>query len=55
MLSVKPFTVSTLKEILGDSKPKFKSEDLLALWTFTGGVAKYVELLVDNKALSWRR
>ena len=52
MLSVKPFTVSTLKEILRDGKPKFKSEDLLALWTFTGGVAKYVELLVDNKALS---
>ena len=52
MLSVKPFSVSTLKEILRNGKPKFKSEDLLALWTFTGGVAKYVELLVDNKALS---
>ena len=52
MLSVKPFTVTTLKKILRDNKPKFKSEDLLALWAFTGGVAKYVELLVDNKALS---
>lgn len=50
MLSVKPFSVSTLKEILRDQRPKYKPEDLLALWTFTGGVAKYVELLMDNGA-----
>lgn len=50
MLSVKPFSVSTLKEILRDQRPKYRPEDLLALWTFTGGVAKYVELLMDNGA-----
>ena len=55
MLSVKPFSVSTLKGILRDRRPKFKAEDLLALWTFTGGVAKYVELLMDNGATTKER
>ena len=50
-LQVRPFRVSALKEILSELHPDFKSEDLLALYTFTGGVAKYVQLLADNKAL----
>ena len=52
MLSVEPFSVSVLKQILRDHKPKYSNEDLLALWTFTGGVAKYVELLMDDNATS---
>ena len=52
MLSVGPFSVSVLKQILRDHKPKYTNEDLLALWTFTGGVAKYVELLMDDNATS---
>ena len=52
MLSVDPFSVSVLKQILRDHKPKYTNEDLLALWTFTGGVAKYVELLMDDNATS---
>ena len=28
--------------------PGYRPEDLLALWTFTGGVAKYVELLIEQ-------
>ena len=52
MLSVGPFSVSVLKQILKDHKPKYTNEDLLALWTFTGGVAKYVELLMDDNATS---
>ena len=51
-LSVEPFSVSVLKQILRDHKPKCTNEDLLALWTFTGGVAKYVELLMDDDATS---
>ena len=51
-LQVRPFKVSALKEILSELHPAFTSEDLLALYTFTGGgVAKYVQLLADNKAL----
>jgi hypothetical protein len=50
---VEPFATSVLKEILSAYHPRYKAEDLLALWTFTGGVAKYVELLVDSRC--WTR
>ncbi|GHV63702.1 ATPase [Bacteroidia bacterium] len=51
-LRLKPFKVSVLKEILAENNPHFSAEDLLALYAFTGGVAKYVQLFVDNKALT---
>lgn len=47
-LKIEPFDVSVLKEILGTYRKQYTKEDLLALWTFTGGVAKYVELLMDH-------
>ena len=50
-LRVKPFRPSVLKQILADAKPSYSKEDLLALFTFTGGVAKYVGQLVDGGAL----
>jgi len=50
-LRLKPFRPSVLKEIMADAKPHYSNEDLLALFTFTGGVAKYVNLLVDAGAL----
>ena len=50
-LRVKPFRPSVLKQIMADAKPDYCKEDLLALFTFTGGVAKYVSLLVDAGAL----
>lgn len=50
-LRLKPFRPSVLKEIMADAKPDYSNEDLLALFTFTGGVAKYVNLLVDAGAL----
>ena len=49
---LQPFTVDTLKKILADNNPSYTNEDLLAFYTFTGGVAKYVELFVDNHALT---
>ncbi len=52
MLKVKAFRPSVLKEILAAYAPDYQQEDLLALYLFTGGVAKYVELLVDNGHLS---
>ena len=48
LLKVQPFETSVLKEILADHHPDFDPEDLLALYTFTGGVAKYVQLLLDS-------
>ncbi len=44
---LKPFSVSVLKEILGDYNPNFTPEDLLCLYTLTGGVAKYITLLME--------
>ncbi len=51
-LKIEPFTPSVIKEILGYYHPEFNKEDLLALYTYTGGVAKYVELLMDVGATS---
>lgn len=52
MMKLMPFTTSVLKEIMNDYKPDYTQDELLALYTYTGGIPKYVELLVDNKALS---
>jgi AAA+ ATPase superfamily predicted ATPase len=54
-LRLKSFTVSVLKAILAENNPNFTAEDLLALYAFSGGVAKYVQLFVDNKALTLKK
>ena len=48
-LHLEPFPVSVCKEILRDHNPGYSNDDLLTLWTMTGGVAKYVELFMDNE------
>ena len=42
-----PFSINVLKQIFGDHHPHYNNEDLLCLYMITGGVAKYVELLMD--------
>ena len=49
-MKLRPFSVDVLKNVLDRYHPSWKNDDLLALWSFTGGVAKYVSLLVDHKA-----
>ena len=49
---IEPFRIEVLKRILADHSPKYDNEELLALWTFTGGVAKYVALLMDAGAVT---
>ena len=44
------FPVEVLKGILRSHRRNFRPEDLLALWAITGGVAKYVALLMDAGA-----
>lgn len=51
-MHIKAFQPSVLKEILAEYNPGYTNEDLLALYSFTGGVAKYVQLLVDDNALT---
>lgn len=50
-----PFSVDTLKTILADHNPTYKPDDLLCLYMLTGGVAKYVSLLMDAKAVTKER
>lgn len=49
---LKPFKTSVLIEILQEYNPAFIPEDLLCLYTLTGGVAKYVSLLMDVGAFT---
>ena len=49
-MTVRPFKPTVLKEILSVYHPGYTAEDLLALYSFTGGVAKYVRLLIDSGA-----
>ena len=49
---LKPFKTSVLIEIMQEYNPAFTPEDLLCLYTLTGGVAKYVSLLIDASAFT---
>ena len=49
IIKLKPFATNVLKEVLAEYKPSYTSEDLLALYAFTGGVPKYVDLLMQNE------
>ena len=48
IINLKAFRLDTLKEILRDHNPDYTHEDLLALYSLTGGVPKYIELFCDN-------
>lgn len=48
---IKPFSISTLQNIIRDYNPTYSPDDLLALYSLTGGVAKYVELVMEHNAL----
>ena len=51
-IKIEPFTPSVVKNILAYYHPKYTKEDLLSLYTYTGGVAKYIELLMDTEAVT---
>lgn len=49
---IKPFDIKTIKEIVSDYHPGYTNEDLLAFYLITGGVAKYIEQLVNKKTFT---
>lgn len=51
-IKLNPFSPSVLKEIMDEYAPGYTNDDLLALYTYTGAVPKYIELLVDAGALT---
>lgn len=50
MIRLQPLLPSVVKEIMEYYHPDYSKDDLLALYSFTGGVAKYIEILIDGKA-----
>lgn len=51
-IKLQPFAPSVLKEIMDTYNPNYTADDILALYTFTGAIPKYIELLVDAGALT---
>ena len=52
---LQPFAVSVTKDILREYNAKYSPEDLLCLYLLTGGVAKYIELLMDAGAVTHKK
>jgi len=48
IIKLSPFDTDTLKEIIRDYNPDYQNDDFLALYTFTGGIPKYLEVLCDG-------
>jgi hypothetical protein len=51
IIKLSGFDIATLKEIMQDYYPEYSNDDLLALYTFSGGIPKYVELFCDSGRL----
>ena len=54
-ITLEPFRTDVMKEILHDFNPDYTPEDLLALFSITGGVAWYVTLLLDRGKTRWKK
>ena len=52
MIRLSGFGTDTMKEIMRDFRPDYSNDELLALYTITGGVPKYIELLCEDTDLS---
>lgn len=48
IIRLRPFRTEVLKQILTDYNSSYTNDDLLALYTITGGVPKYMTWLLDN-------
>ena len=51
-ITLQPFAVSVIKEILNDYNPQYTPEDFLCLYMLTGGVPKYIDLLMEAGAVT---
>jgi AAA+ ATPase superfamily predicted ATPase len=54
-INLKAFDINTLKVILHEHYPKYSNDDLLTFYMLTGGVAKYVEIFVNNEAYNFEK
>lgn len=51
-LTLRPFETKTLKQIISEANTEYAPDDLLCLYAITGGVPKYVELLIDSGSVT---
>ena len=51
-ITIRPFTISVLKNILKDYNPAYTTDDLLFLYLLTGGISHYIALLMNAKAVT---
>jgi AAA+ ATPase superfamily predicted ATPase len=51
-IDIRPFTAKTMTEVLIDHNPSSAPDDLLCLYMLTGGVPKYIALLMDAGAFT---
>ena len=51
IIKLSAFDIATIKEIMHDYYPAYTNDDLLALYTITGGIPKYIELFCDSGRL----
>jgi AAA+ ATPase superfamily predicted ATPase len=52
-INLRPFNVNVVRSIVTSKVPGISKKDLLPFYTFTGGVAKYVELFVDKSKFTF--
>lgn len=52
IIKLSGFGTETMKEIMGDFRASYTNDELLALYSITGGVPKYIELLCENTDLT---
>ncbi len=52
LLRLSGLGTETMKEVMRDYRPDYTNDQLLAFYTITGGVPKYIELLCDDTDLS---
>lgn len=51
-ITLQPFAVRVIKDILSDYNPKYTGEDFLCLYMLSGGVPKYIDLLMEAGAVT---
>ncbi len=54
-IKLQAFPTGILKQIMADNAPGYTNDDLLALYTYTGGIPKYVEYMVDLRATTGKK
>ncbi len=53
-LNINAFDINTQKQILKEYNPLHTPDDLLLFYMITGGIPKYIEMLIENEAFTFK-